>query len=176
MSGTKWSPQRIAKAHRSRYRRKLAAYGMAIGNGEARRQNLVDASPAIWLQVTADIGDYQYVEDGLDECLLRAVHDRVVYASRAGCHHEPAFQDITIGLVAAAERTARKYKIKRSTIPAAPAERHRCLPTAQEVVRALERKSTPTAREGTPLVEVVEQLFAREGKPLLEVVSELFDS
>lgn len=93
-------------------RRKLRAYAVASGistpksdglNGDFRPQRAhVDTSPAVWWSIRSHVGDYEFVDGGLDEIELRALKDKVVYAHNV-CHvKEPPFHDISIRALAAA--------------------------------------------------------------------------
>lgn len=68
---------------------------------------MLDTTPAMWLSAKQHIGDSQYIEDGVDEVLLRALHERVVYGGSC-CHREPCFQDVTLAVIARAEMEFRK--------------------------------------------------------------------
>lgn len=128
----------------------------------------ISVTPAVWLSPYADIGDCQYVDGDLDEIEIRALHSRVVYAGSLCCHHQVPFQDLTVDVIAAVERDARKNGRKRRTLLPKP--------SAKKVV--VRKKVVPVTRVGPPLTAVVAEMFpkSREGRPLLEVVSSLFDS
>lgn len=105
-----------ASAVRSNIRRKTRAaelttgrsFGAGLNETFDPRRVTVEASPAAWVPVSTDIGDCLYVTDPLDDALIRAVHDRVVYASRPWTHSCPPFQDVTIDVIAAVERSCMK--------------------------------------------------------------------
>lgn len=65
----------------------------------------IDVTPAAWAAVTQHIGDCQFIEDGLDPILMRALHERVIYAGSVTCHREAPFEDIAIAAIAAAVRS-----------------------------------------------------------------------
>lgn len=104
-----------ASAVRSSKKRKLKNYQLASGvttlkgslNNDFRPQRAhVDTSPAVWWGLYAPVGDYEFVEGGLDEIEMRALKDRVVYAHNV-CHiKEPPFHDIAIRALAAACHTS----------------------------------------------------------------------
>lgn len=71
-------------------------------------QTQMDISPAAFLSAFTDVGDSQYIHDGVDESLLRALNNGVVYGSSVGHCHECPFQDITIEVIAKVERLARR--------------------------------------------------------------------
>lgn len=88
------------------HRNKMAK--MAQGADEIMRSNhtgaTLDVSPAAWMPANKHVGDCEYMDDGLDDLLVRAVHDRVVYAGSVTCHHSTPFEDIAIATIAAAVR------------------------------------------------------------------------
>ena len=101
---------------RSRHRAKLAQVAMArghpvfgVGHQFSVQHSIIDTSPAAWRDAQYYVGDSEYVDDGLDECLLRALQKGLVYAHSVSCHHEPPFQDVTINVIAAAERQGMKF-------------------------------------------------------------------
>lgn len=140
----------------------------------------ISVTPAVWKSAHTEVGDCQYVDDGLDPVLLRALHDRVVYASSACCHHESALQEITIDVLSAVERGARRQgKGPRPLV--LPKPRPFIIPKPKIVVlrgnldewRAIKAAAT---RIGMPLLDVVAEMFPmrKEGKSLIEVVDEMF--
>lgn len=140
-------------------------------DGDPRRAH-ISVSPAVWFPVNHHIGDCQYVDDGLDEVMLRALDERVVYGGSVCCHYDPPFQDITIALIAGADRQARKNgipirteRLPKPVPPAAPR-------------RVIKRPPPAAHKEGLPLLSVVAEMFpeAAEGRPLSEVISELHHS
>lgn len=159
------SPKVQAALARGRAIQKMKGAAMASGrtmpesgfNRDFRPEAAsIDTSKAAWLPAGHYVSEYQYVEDGLDEVLLRALRERVVYAS-SGCHREPPFQDITTDVLAATERYARKNGIPPRKMPR---------PTKTKVVvRKIALVPAPV-----PVAHVT-----RVGKGLLEVVSEMFD-
>lgn len=163
----------------------------------ATNPSSITPSPAVWLSPHIPIGDCQYVNGELDEVMLRALRDRVVYADHLCCHHEPPFQDVTIEVIAATERCARKNgfprrhglgvvklppvaapKPKLVVIKGSMSEEEWRAARVAERERKLVAEVATRARKGAPLLEVVAEMFpvSREGRPLLEVVSALFDS
>lgn len=155
----------IAGGAKARRRQRLRSASISSGrmieggiyeNFDSRRLGNIDVSPAVWRSVSADIGDCEFVDEELDDVLLRALHERVVYASSACCHHAAPLQDITIGVIAAVDRTARKGGVP---------------------LRKLPRRSKPLEREGEGLLSVVAAMFpeSREGKYLTEVVHDMFE-
>jgi hypothetical protein len=179
-----YSEERIRKLrvggqrHRIERNRRLAslAAGRQIGGTKGSQfgvqGGVIDISPAAFRSVYDDVADCEYVDDGLDDCLLRALDGGVVYAGTPYMHRETAFQDITIDVLAAVERDARKNgRRRRMRLPGTPLKE---VKTKKLVARP---SPTPLIRAGTPLTAVVAEMFsARAGKPLLEVVSEMFDS
>ena len=95
-----------ANARKRKRMAELAAGTRGLSFEPARA--VMDASPAAWLSSRVEVGDSQYVDDGLDEVLLRALHERVVYGGSCCCHHEPVFQDVTLAVIAGAEVEFRK--------------------------------------------------------------------
>jgi len=156
---------------RRRQEAALAA-GHEIGGerGQFRSQNTaIDISPAAFRSALADIGDYAYVENGCDDDLMHALERGVVYASSACGHHEPPFQELTIAVLAAVERDARKNGYRKRRLPGTPLK--------EVKTKKLIPRPTPLIRAGKPLTAVVEEMFsAGAGRPLLAVVSEMFDS
>ena len=115
---------------------------------------IVDISPAAWLSAEYYVGDCEYIDGDLDEGCLRAAHDRVLYADRLG-YHEPPFQDLTIDLLAAVEKTYRK-NAKRP---------HTGLPKPLRPERppiATIKKVGPFPRKITPAVEARADAYEKE--------------
>ena len=108
----KWAAAGVRARHRKKLRSVEISSGISLGGGlnedfRAARAHQ-DISPAAWKSAHADIGDCEYVDDGLDEVFLRALRERVVYAQTLASHKEPPFQDVTIRTIAEVERYARK--------------------------------------------------------------------
>lgn len=99
----------VAMAHRNRLkqRKKMADMARGAESYELGRHTgaSIDITPAAWASARTEIGDCEFVDDGLDPILLRALHDRVVYAGSVTCHHSVPFQDLAIAAIAAAVRS-----------------------------------------------------------------------
>lgn len=107
-----------AAGQRARYKRKLQAAELSSGRKlnpgpndtrEYERAHL-DTTPAVWSKATHHIGEYEYVDNGLDEIMLRALRERVVYAQSVCCHREAPLQELTIETIAAVEKHHRKME------------------------------------------------------------------
>lgn len=184
---------RIRADKRKRTRQVEIASGRSLGGGlneateehpfDPKRGGGIETTPAAWRPATQYIGDCEFVNDNLDEVMIRALHERVVYAGSACCHHETPFQDITIKTLAEIERTAQKYKIPRKRTPEprvfiVPRPKLIVIKEWPAVKAALKRRAIFKERAGASLTAVVAEMFPeiREGKYLTEVVSDLFDS
>lgn len=169
------SPERrkklTAASQRARRARKIhaaeLAAGVSLGGNGIRppQQAAINFSPAVWRRITDHVGDCEYVDGDLDEVLMRALHERVVYAQPLG-HHEPLFSDITYSLLTGVEKQFRKNG-RRSKVPK-PA-----LPTITK-----KKVPVPIAMLADPrkVVAISKKTGYREGRPLLAVVEELFTS
>lgn len=136
----------------------------------ASKKSLFNHTPALYASVYKDIPDYAYVNGyDLDECYLRALREGVVYVCTSDGHQEHALEELTITVLAAVERDARKHKRHLKVMPPP-------IPVAER--KKVRKKVVPASRTGTPLLSVVGEMFSEEtaGKPLIEVVSSLFDS
>src|SRR5687767_14632930 len=96
--GSVMSGKQKAALARGRDKKKVQqaelAAGRSMGGGthftSLPVQTIMDISPAAWLSATALIGDSQYVYDGVDASLIRALRNSVVYGSSVGaCHEAP---------------------------------------------------------------------------------------
>lgn len=169
-----YSPERrnklIAAGKRAAQKRKIhaaeLASGVPLGGNGIRpqpQQAAINFSPAVWRPITDHVGDCEYVDGDLDEVLMRALHERVVYAQSLDCHHEPLFKDITYSLLTGVEKEFRKNG-RRRKMPKPP------LPTVTKKV------PVPVAMLADPrkVVTISKKTGYREGRPLLAVVEELF--
>lgn len=132
-------------------------------------QSQVDTTPAVWMSALQHVGDCQYVDDGVDEVLLRALNSRVVYAGSCCCHHEMPFEDLTITAIAAVEKQYQKKKRDYSLVPPIPKGllkpfRKPVTEMTLDEIRAAHKQAaakerTATYREGRSLTEVVAEMF-----------------
>jgi len=156
----------------NRRRNAALAAGHEVGGegGQLRTQNVgVDISPAAFRSALVHVDDCAYVENGCDDDLIHALERGVVYASSVCGHHESPFQELTIEVLAAVERNARKNGARKRRLPGTPLK--------EVKTKKLIPRRTPLIRAGKPLTAVVEEMFpAGAGRPLLAVVSEMFDS
>jgi len=161
---------RHGKIRRRRTAALAAGHDVGGEGGQLRVQNAgVDISPAAFRSIRDHIGDCEYMSDGVDEEIIHALERGVVYASSACGHHEPPFQELTIEVIAAVERAARKNGYRKRRLPGTPLK--------EVKTKKLIPRRTPLIRAGKPLTAVVEEMFpAGAGRPLLAVVSEMFDS
>ncbi len=137
--------------HKQRLRAAEVSSGRNLGGGlyqdnDPRRAHL-DVSPAVWLATKTHVGECEYVDEELDDVLLRALRERVVYAQSACTHHEPCFQDVTLATLAAVDKQFRKNgkRMSRGLLKNLPSKPR--------------KKKTTGYREGRPLTEVVAELM-----------------
>lgn len=157
----------VAAGKRAYAKRRKTSHDLSSGPGQ---------SPAAWLPTQAHVGDCQYLDDGADEILIRAVHNRLVYAHSLTGHRVPAFSDIVTRTLAAAtlanctvnEKTRTLTKrVRKSGDP-------RSMPTG--ALKSTGHKP-PVISVGRSLVDIVAEARLtghRTGRPLTDVVRELF--
>jgi hypothetical protein len=158
--------KRRARTRKVRSAELSAGVNLGSGGIEPRSQSAIDFTPAVWMSPLAHVGDCQYVEYGLDEVLVRALHNRVVYADRLG-HHEPCFQEITVDVLAAVDKACRKTRPD-------PA------PVAKGLLKSFKLPKAPVVKPAITLdkrlkdiTKIAKATGYREGKSLAEVVAEL---
>lgn len=105
---------------RAHKRRKIRAAemssGLSLGGGLNDNFNPgrahVATSSAVWLPAQHHVGDYQYIDDGLDDIFFRALEQRVIYGHSVTSHRAPALQDLTIKVIAEVEAYGQKMDKK----------------------------------------------------------------
>lgn len=168
----------VAGSVRAKKRRKVRAASLSAGTdlgdgGPSRSQSGIDFTPAVWRRITDHVGDCEYVDEELDDVLLRALRERVVYAQSACTHHEPCFQDVTTDVLAAVDKEFRKNgkRASRGLLKNMPTQKPKPKKKIPETIPAyIKRKNPDLYRE---MSKTKESIGYREGRPLTEVVAEL---